>query len=96
MRFLEPVAGVFLLLFVAPLIVLVLVAQLYSRTRPFLVVREVWREGSSIKRLEFTRPPGELGLLLRRKALLELASLWWVITGKIRFAELVKWGTWKR
>jgi hypothetical protein len=91
LRLLESLVGVFLLLGVLPWIVVVLAAQAFSRTKPVFVVREVWRKGSSIQRLEFTCPPGDFGLFLRRKRVLELASLLWLVTGKVRFAQLVWW-----
>jgi hypothetical protein len=91
-RFFEALVGVFLLLGVLPLVVVVLVAQAFTGTKPVLVVREVWEEGQSSQRLEFTRPPGQLGVFLRRKSLLELPSLLWVISGRIRLGNLV-WRT---
>lgn len=89
-RIFEPLAGIFVLLAVMPWIVVVLAAQAFTGAKPVLVVREVWEEGQSSQRLEFTRPPGQFGLLLRQLSLLELASLLWVISGRIRLGELVR------
>ena len=81
-RLFESLAGVFMLLAVLPLIVPVLVAQAFTGTKPVFVVREVWEEGRSFERLEFTRPPGQLGLFLRGCAVRQIASVLRVISGR--------------
>ena len=87
----EPLAGAFMILAVLPLIIVVLAAQAFTRTKPTFVVREVWQEGASFQRLEFSRPPGPFGLFLRSHAVLQLPSLLWVVTGKVRLTDLIKW-----
>lgn len=95
-RFLESLAGAFLLFFVMPWIVVVLAVQAYSRTKPIFVKREVWRRGSTFELLEFSCPPGDFGLFLRDRRVLELPSLLWVITGKAHLEQLVWWDRHRR
>ena len=71
-----------MLLAVLPMVLVILVAQVIIGTKPVLVVREVQEEGRSLERLEFTRPPGQLGLFLRGCSVRQIASVLRVISGR--------------
>lgn len=91
-RVLESIGALGMIAVCAPLFVITSAGLRFSGVRPLLVVREVSWKGGLVPRLEFNTPSSRFGHALRELSVHQLPALFWVVTGKCRFADLpVEW-----
>ena len=92
MRILEASAAAFLIIFVLPLLVAGWLGTRVFGMRPMFRQRVLWREGESREVLEFNTGHGELGLAFRRSSITRLPTLFWVLNGRTKLGDFIRWG----
>jgi lipopolysaccharide/colanic/teichoic acid biosynthesis glycosyltransferase len=88
MRFFESVIALVLVVIVLPLFVFAWVGLMLGGATPILVVRDVSISGEQERRWVFNTVTCGFGLFLRRYSIEKLPSLLWVVSGKLRLADL--------